>query len=87
MKFRFSLIATLFSLAMLVTEFSASAEANPLPHQDADCSFLGSIRGVKHYNLGVDLQAKGDFEGAIAEYRISIRECSTFWRAAYNIAR
>jgi tetratricopeptide (TPR) repeat protein len=45
----------------------------------------GCWQGIKHYNQGVDLQDKGDLDGAITEYRTSIGQCPTFWRPVYNL--
>jgi len=59
-------------VAMLVAVVSANAGA-------------GCWQGVSHYNRGLDLQIKGDLDGAITEYRTSMGQCPTFWRPVYNL--
>src|SRR5262245_13989393 len=72
MKVRSSSRMAFLVLALLVALVKANAEG-------------GCWHGVTHYNRGVDLQIKGDFEGAIMEYRTSISQCPSFWRPVYNL--
>jgi hypothetical protein len=73
-------------VALLVIRVGANAKdhhllllANPASGN------LSCWHAVTHYNRGLDLQIKGDLEGAITEYRISISQCSSFRRPAYNL--
>lgn len=60
-------------VALLVAKVGANAKEHPLLFlaDPADGPFDG-VRAAKHYNRGVDLQIKGDPEGAIVEYRTAI---------------
>lgn len=60
----------------------------PLPSNPGNdaCGPIKFQRGVKHYNRGLDLERKGDLDAAIEEYRMSITECSSFWRPSLNLA-
>lgn len=72
MKLRSGLRIAFFVVALLVAVVSANAGA-------------GCWQAVTHYNRGLDLQVKGDLDGAITEYRTSIDQCPSFWRPAYNL--
>src|SRR5579864_5510388 len=72
MKLRSGLRIAFSVVALLVAVVSANAGA-------------GCWQGVTHYNRGLDLQIKGDLEGAITEYRTSISQCPSFWRPVYNL--
>jgi len=70
-------------MALLTARFVAVAEEHSAltwlsPQQDD---------AVTHYNLGITLGAKGDFNGAIAELRTAIDERPNFPRAHYALGR
>jgi tetratricopeptide (TPR) repeat protein len=72
--------------ALLVARVGVAAEEHRLLLvADPSDGPIDCGRSVAHYNRGVGFQEKGDLEGAIREYRLSISLCSTYWRPAYNL--
>lgn len=87
MKRHSGLRMALLAIAMIVSEFGVIAEPQRLLlAADSACGPISFGRALKHYNVGLDLEVKRDLDGAIAEYRTAIRECSSFWRPSLNLA-
>lgn len=79
----------LLVVALLAARAGPSAEEQRfllLAEPSEDGPIDSGFRSTSHYNRGVAFQKKDDNDKAIAEYRESIRLCSTLWRPAYNLA-
>jgi tetratricopeptide (TPR) repeat protein len=75
-------------MALLTAGFVAVAEEHSAPVGEG-LTWLSPQQddAVTHYNLGITLGAKGDFDGAIAELRMAIDERPNFPRAHYALGR
>jgi tetratricopeptide (TPR) repeat protein len=75
-----------FIVALLVTRVGANAKGHHLLLVANPASGnLSCWHAVTHYNRGLDLQIKGDLEGAITEYRTVIKRRKKSPEAHYSL--